>query len=639
MSGDPISERTIWAASRKVDQSNASKAASLPAIGSRMRSEAISSIKSAGPTDVPQGKEETKPETASLPSLGSVLRSGGNTFLEKTRLAIVGKFLREAFAIASEKLEQLPSPFEPKEIKSIGKHTFDIATDQLSHEDKAKVDPKLEKAIRKIIAVQAKQLKKNQSVEVALPNLKDKHIVVMKGTKGKIEVFVKEKLLGKGGFGEVYKAVSATKERMQVALKYTKQFEADNVEESQQEIEEGINALRNESEILNILNKDKPQEGIQESITISSIKGSQDSQKISKGKLYANGDFQKQFKTLRFAQLMGVKGNELDKLDEEKIKSRIEGKLQAFYDRSAMYEEMKKVLLEQKDNLPSTDIEGRRNCLHGVSNYNALITNEMGRLVREVSSLVNEYDENTAQAINQKLSALQHWVRTNEDKPVKEAEIEFNGEKVKFSDLFEPVKEVAKKYKEVPVVDLQSRMKMAGQLVSGLRYIHKKKIVHGDIKPQNFFWDKKATKAVIADFGGSQFSETQMNSNYASLPHTLDYGPKSYLTAMFKYHKNRDEENWLAVGQAFDLREMGISLYEMLAGGEKPEDGSTEFYDPKTYEDMKNHLIDIGVPPEAAEIIRKMAQPIYSDKNPVPVSFQLPVTDQEMETLGELLKS
>lgn len=44
------------------------------------------------------------------------------------------------------------------------------------------------------------------------------------------------------------------------------------------------------------------------------------------------------------------------------------------------------------------------------------------------------------------------------------------------------------------------------QLASALRYLHSKKIIHGDLSPENILWNKREGRLQIIDFGAARFS-------------------------------------------------------------------------------------------------------------------------------------
>ena len=51
---------------------------------------------------------------------------------------------------------------------------------------------------------------------------------------------------------------------------------------------------------------------------------------------------------------------------------------------------------------------------------------------------------------------------------------------------------------------------VGGQLISGLRYLHERKIIHQDLKPQNILFSNDYEKVKLVDFGVStRFDKTK----------------------------------------------------------------------------------------------------------------------------------
>ena len=113
------------------------------------------------------------------------------------------------------------------------------------------------------------------------------------------------------------------------------------------------------------------------------------------------------------------------------------------------------------------------------------------------------------------------------------------------------------------------------QVVNALSEIHKKSIIHRDIKLENILIDSTGENAVICDFG-SAFIAPFDEDGFCSCPKivsgTLDYNTPEVL--------NKDER----ISHAMDLWCLGVSLYTIIVG-------QTPFFSPnriKTLDNIKN---------------------------------------------------
>lgn len=112
-----------------------------------------------------------------------------------------------------------------------------------------------------------------------------------------------------------------------------------------------------------------------------------------------------------------------------------------------------------------------------------------------------------------------------------------------------------KKYGKISEADARFLM---GQLADGLRYLHDKRLVHRDLKPQNILLDKQTTPATlrdvtikIADFGFARHME------HNSMAATLCGSPLYMAPEILRYQKYDHKA---------DLWSVGTILYEMLVG-------------------------------------------------------------------------
>lgn len=407
------------------------------------------------------------------------------------------------------------------------------------------------------------------------------YIITKEGRK--IDILAREKLLGKGSFGEVYKVVSVKTGEAR-ALKYAVATD----------IEEARANLQNESHILSVLNRAGVQEGIQEAVKVSVLSADgQEQRVIMTGKIYSQGNLGSLVGLPRVAKMLQIDQDTLLKATDSEISQIIERRLNQVKTNKEQY----KSFLDE--------ISG---CLGYVHRDPPIISPEdSGFLDRQVG---RDYpaDDDIAKKVFE-----------TAEKTMKE--------------LSATVKEKAKTDGQVSI---NEKMHMGSNIVSGLLYIHKCGIIHGDIKPSNFFAD--GAKAVIADYGGARTKEELLKQDPSS---TKDYGPGDYIDAMHAYRKNNDEENLFLCGEAFDIRATGISLYEMLTGGTIPADligNESSFYGKETYENMKDDMVANGIDPRAAELIAKMATPYKVEGKNFPKTFPLPVSKAEMQELAAILK-
>lgn len=133
---------------------------------------------------------------------------------------------------------------------------------------------------------------------------------------------------------------------------------------------------------------------------------------------------------------------------------------------------------------------------------------------------------------------------------------------------------------------------------------------------------------------------------------TPGYSNGAYLIAIKDCFYQGNEEGCKLFAVANDYCAQATDIYERLTAGPLPTDieqGNNEVKgtldelkrdnDGKTFYDrMEAKLIKNGVAPEAANILRRMAEPVKFDRSNPPGDFHLPVTDKELARLEELLK-
>jgi serine/threonine protein kinase len=558
-----------------------------------------------------------------------------------TKFLVMKNHLTNALKQASPSAikDKIQSAIDARKLKGVGKNLTEIAANKFEGINASEKD--LHKQVKKTVQAAARTLKKKESTQISIPILKNLPVVISKENDGRFDVLVKEKKLGKGMFGEVFSSISVVS-KAPVALKYSIGIKPDdniNFED------DPSLSLKNEARLLKILNKNGPHEGVQGLITVSELKteDSQIVQKVSKGKIYSQGDFQKQVEILRLTRALGISPNELKNLDDTALKKLISQSLQPIDDKIKQCLKQRQQIISERDGYklhykeyldekgefinetPQNILEGYIDFRKRISIINNVIEKEITGLAfnihRSLSEFIGEEKADSFMKIfNSIILDLKQTDKTDSVASYK---------KLFAKSLFE----TSKKCRALPLtLTLKQRMIMGSQLVSGLKHIHKKGIIHGDIKPKNFLWNEN--EAVIADFGGSQMKKDK----HPQIPHSLNYAAGTYMDAMKFYSDQNQEENWFRAGQALDIRATGISLYEIFTGKNIPEWNKSNFYDTATYEQMQQDLMIAGVKKNVSEIIATMCKPLEFNKNNPPDLFPLPVDYEELESLKLLLQ-
>ncbi len=516
-------------------------------------------------------------------------------------------------------------------------------------------DKKFRETVKKTLTQGAKSIGKGEMAVTHLANRKievylQKEQDPLNSKAYKLNVYIKKRELGSGAFGTVIDT-QHVKTGKSVALKISHA----SMDKEADEITKLEGSLYNEVEILKILNQNGPQEGIQEMVLLSELKtDGAAKQKVLTGKLYSRGDLKKPVAALRLQQLYGadeISNKTLHKLSRDttflvnNLNSSLKNKL------------------KERRSLTSNESLDRASKQAKIAEIEKAIDKEIATFVNSLSA----YDflgEDEAKKLQRRCEAFVSNIQNDNFENEAQEEKALND---LCTVLREKTFEVAKQCRKIAPIDLNTRMALAGNVVTGLATMHENQIVHGDIKPENFFWD--GTKAVIADFGGAQ----HVLGKHPELAYTEGYAPGQYVLAMRDYNQrvldtrkqiqeakakgqnelaqrleeqaNKQQDNWFRVGRALDQRAMGVSLYQTLTGGLIVKDAKDEgFYADATYEEMKENMKMKGVPEKTAEIIARMSKPIKmeSDKNGVlqlPETFSVPLTNTELKELAALLKT
>lgn len=124
-------------------------------------------------------------------------------------------------------------------------------------------------------------------------------------------------------------------------------------------------------------------------------------------------------------------------------------------------------------------------------------------------------------------------------------------------DLFEHVSQTGP-------FSLSTTKKIAKKILCILKKIHERKVVHGDIKPDNIIYDPISKKVTIIDFGGG---------------HTKDYQSPEQAISGWSSRHSKD------VTEKTDIWSAGITIFVLLAG-HVPVFRDREVVYPKTWDEI-----------------------------------------------------
>lgn len=149
------------------------------------------------------------------------------------------------------------------------------------------------------------------------------------------------------------------------------------------------------------------------------------------------------------------------------------------------------------------------------------------------------------------------------------------------------------------------------QILEGLKQLHKKRLLHRDIKPQNIYLTDKG-QAILLDFGAARFAMIGDRSK------TVIYTPE--FTPPEQYDPHGEQGPWT------DIYACAITLYAMIAG-ETPPDGTMADKPPAgmstfLYEVLKRAMAkDLKRRPKDAEAFQALLKKSISPMAPPPRTF------------------
>jgi eukaryotic-like serine/threonine-protein kinase len=127
-------------------------------------------------------------------------------------------------------------------------------------------------------------------------------------------------------------------------------------------------------------------------------------------------------------------------------------------------------------------------------------------------------------------------------------------------------------------LDVDRTLRVMVQACDGLDAAHQQGVVHRDVKPQNLFWDVKAQRLKVMDFGIAKVADAQSISVTGIVVGTPRYISPEQIDSKRK------------VGPPSDLYSLGVVMYELLTG-------NVPFDEVTLSRLLLSHLSDVPEPP------------------------------------------
>ena len=141
-------------------------------------------------------------------------------------------------------------------------------------------------------------------------------------------------------------------------------------------------------------------------------------------------------------------------------------------------------------------------------------------------------------------------------------------------------------------IDSRRILQIMRPVCSALHYAHQMGLVHCDMKPANIMLHKNGT-ILVADFGIARMTESATST-------LVGLGTPAYMSP--------EQARGLDPTPQSDLYALGIVLYEMLSGGERPFTGEHARTTGSTAEKVRWEQINLS-PPRCARPTRQFHQP------------------------------
>lgn len=122
------------------------------------------------------------------------------------------------------------------------------------------------------------------------------------------------------------------------------------------------------------------------------------------------------------------------------------------------------------------------------------------------------------------------------------------------------------------------------QTVDAIAYIHRRNIIHGDLKPSNILIKEDVVKVV--DFGTAHEKKSQSSEIYSLVREP--FGTKLYLPPEINEKISNDDDSYL-YNSKMDIWALGIILHQMLFQGRHP------FDDQKKPKNIVRHIINNNI--------------------------------------------
>lgn len=138
---------------------------------------------------------------------------------------------------------------------------------------------------------------------------------------------------------------------------------------------------------------------------------------------------------------------------------------------------------------------------------------------------------------------------------------------------------------------------------------------------------------VVTDDAKLRTLSNYLNTSFLPVK-SIGYACPKYSRAICDYFWRCEKDNLERACNAFDIRALGIALYEIFTATEPP---LGEKDNPDYYKKMQTDLTELHLPEQACRLIRQMAEPLPDFDTTSGKAFTVPCSDRELQTLQELL--